>query len=355
MIKKERISFFQLFALLYTCRLLTVVTFSPTLNDGELNGNYLPDIFFFIVFLLLMIIPEALFIKKFSGFTPVSLIKEQSYFFSKAAALFYSLVLLFFASVSVSRFYIFTTSVIFPEKNMSFLLVISILVCAYSAFLGLEATARGNIVLLFIIIIGIVSILFFVRNEMSLYNFEPIYSDSVGSYLKSGFFAALRTVEATLLMFLVPKCSGKAKKSAAFWLLFFFFSLSVLFVFLNGVSGLFAETQLFPFYSLAVIARFPFFDRLDAVITAVFIFSILVKTSLIFYVSTELLNGVLSKDRKVNLLLCSALVSVLSLALSLNLGAHKAANSPHILGGLTLFTTVIIPSVLIIKFKGKKV
>lgn len=343
-----RISSGQLFSLLFISRILTTVTFSPRLSDGHLNGDFFINIFSACIFIVLLAIPPALYYKRFPALNPIRLADN-----SKLLSVIYLCVFLFFAGVSVSRFFIFLTSVIFPEKNMSVFLVIAILLCSYCAFLGIEALARGNAVLLFIIAVGVGVILFFVKDEFSVYNLEPLFYHPFPDSLKSGLSAAGRTVEAAAFLFLAPRANGKMKKSFFICIIGFAVSLTVLFLFLNGVSGEYAQTQLFPFYSLTVIANFPFFERLDAVFTAIWIFVILIKCSVLIYISEPIVSDLFKTQRKTSIIICFAVTSALSLALSINLRIHRAVSSAVVTGVLTFITSFVIPSVLIIK-KSRK-
>ncbi len=348
MAQKAKIGAGQLFSLLFICRMLTTVTFSPALGDGYLDGNFFINILFACFFIIFLCVPSALFAGRFKTEDPVSVLEEKSKSLSASLALFYSFVFLFFASVSVSRFFIFLTSVIFPEKNMNILLVISVLLCAYCAFLGIEAIARGNALLLVITLTGTAVILFFVSKDFDIYNLEPPFYESFSSSLKSALWAAGRTVEASAFLFLFKMTNGKIKKGFFICLSSFFVSLSLLFLFLNGVSGEFAKTQLFPFYSLAVIASFPFFERLDAVATAVWIFSILIKCSLFLFISGEIISHSFKMKRKTALLICFAVISIASLLFSVNLSVHRAVSSSLITGTLTVLSAFIVPSILLI-------
>lgn len=348
MTRETKIGAGQLFALLYLCRMLTTVTFSPLLGDGLLKGDFTLNIVFALIFILVLCVPSALFYKRFPNDTPVSVTGKKM---SRVLSAFYILFFIFTASVSVSRFYIFLTSVIYPEKKMGFFLVIAVLVCAYCAYLGIEALSRGNVILLCITVLGVAAIFFTVTQRMDIYNFEPLFFYPLKNSVKSGFFAAARTVELSVFLFLAHRTNGKIKRG--FIVSFFLFAAGLFthFIFLNGVSGEFAKTQLFPSYALAVIAKFPFFERLDAVITAVWIFSILIKCSVFIFISREQLNGFSFMNNKISLGLCFVTVSALSLVFSYNLGIHKAVSSPYIFIFLTAVGSVMIPLVEVIKTK----
>lgn len=343
-----KISSGQLFFLLLLCRLLTTVTFSPSLGDGNLNGDFLINILLASVLIVLMSIPAIVFYRRFPSLNPVNLSDN-----TKIISVLYLSVFVYFISVSVSRFFIFMTGIIFPEKNMSVFLVIAVLLSSYCAYLGIEALARGNAVLFFIIVTGVAVILFFTKDEWSLYNLEPLFYNPFSDTVKSSLSAAGRTVESAAFLFLTPFAKGKMKKSFITCIFCFFISLSILFLFLNGVAGEFAKTQLFPFYSLAVIADFPFLESLDAVATALWILAILIKCALFIFISGDIITNTFRLEKKISTGICFVIISALSLFFSLNPDIHRTVSSSIVSGTLIVLSVAIIPSVLLFT-KGRK-
>ena len=325
MTKEARIGSAGLFSLLFLCRMLTTVTFSPFLGDSHLEGDSILNILFACIFIAVLSIPSALFFRRFPENNPVNLIKKTG--LSKAVSLFYWLVFLFFASVSLSRFFIFTTGIIFPEKNMNLFLVIAVAMCSYCSFFGIEALTRGNMILLAFTVIGVSAILFSVTGKFSVYNLEPIFFRPFSESVINGLSAAGRTAEAAAFLFLASKTNGKIGRGFFICLACFFVSLSVLFLFLNGVSG-------------------------DAVATALCIFAILVKTSLFIYISGNLISDSFGLDKRISAAVCFVIISVLSFVFSINTGVHRAVCSPLITGVLTFSSVFVIPSLLLLK-KGK--
>jgi len=354
--KSKNIGVFQLFSLLLLMRILTVVTFSASFSDGENTGDFFPDILFDFIFTLVLIIPVGFFVKNNPDFNPVEKAALYSKNLSRIFSVFYLVAFIFFASRSLSRFYIFTTDIIFPEKNMTVLLFLSVFLCAYAAYLGIEALSRASGVLLIFIVFGVALILFSLRDKIDVLNMERAFSSPAVASLKNGLFASLRTAETAVFLFLFPKAQGNLKKGAIISITAFFLFLIILFFFLYSVSGSFALTQMFPFYSLAVIGGFPFFERSDAVITAVFIFSVLIKTSAIMMVCVpifEKLTGI--KNKVVSLLSISGVMSITSFLFSVNTVIQSFVSSSVLSAVFALGTIIIIPGLThIISNKSKE-
>ena len=261
MLLKNKIGAYQIFAVLYLCRLLTTIIFSPFFSDGNLDNNWLVTVLISSFFILLLSVPSMILYKNYPESDLSELSKSISPLLSDVISVLYSLVFIFIASLSLSRFDLFTTSVIFPEKDMSVLLPIAVLICGYAAFLGIEGIARANTVLLSIIITGVVIIFVAVTKKIDVFNFEPIFFYPVSQSISNAFSSAAKTGEILIFLYLYKKTSGSLKKPFVFFCLFFVISSLILFFYLVGVSGEFASSQLFPFYSLAIIADFPYIER----------------------------------------------------------------------------------------------
>ena len=62
--------------------------------------------------------------------------------------------------------------------------------------------------------------------------------------------------------------------------------------------GNFASTQLFPFHTLASLAEFSMFSRLDAVFTSVWIMCAFIKAGLLIYLQTDILTMYFGKFKR---------------------------------------------------------
>jgi spore germination protein (amino acid permease) len=344
MTKNTSIGTGQLFALLFTCRLLTGVIYSPFLGERYISGGWAVSIFFTLLFGILFSLPAILIYRSYPCDTPLSLTGNKSVL-KKIILTAYFWYFIYAAALTFSRFDMFTTSVIFPKKDMTPLMVAAVFICAYAAYLGIEAVSRANVIMLFLIVSGVAVILVSASKYFDLFNLEPVFYYPLSKSVSCGFASASDTAEIIMLMFLFNKSRGNFKKSFIITASCLTAAMLILFLFLYGVSGEFANTQLFPFYSLAIIADFPFFERLDAVITAMFIFSLLIKCSTLIFISEELLEDLLgSRNRKALLFAAATLVSGLSVYFSKDTVVHRFASSTAVIPVVFIILAVIIPS-----------
>ena len=83
------------------------------------------------------------------------------------------------------------------------------------------------------------------------------------------------------------------------------------FVFLAGVLGRFGSTQLFSMYSLSVLARFGFIERLDAIITCMWLLCAAIKIAITLFLCESLFESMLGKKKKAVYVVVSAALILL--------------------------------------------
>jgi hypothetical protein len=88
--------------------------------------------------------------------------------------------------------------------------------------------------------------------------------------------------------------------------------MAVLFFFAGAVMGNFASTQLFPFHTMASLAEFAMFDRLDAIFTSVWIMCAFIKASLLIFLQADILGKVFPKVQKRNYLVAIGIVTIIT-------------------------------------------
>ena len=336
----------QFFSLLLLCRLLTSLTFAPSINKGYGDKEWIAQVLFLSVILIVFAVPIFLLYRKDGGKNIIERSQELSSVYSRVLAFIYFLVFMFFTVATAARFDIFTTSVIFPDKNMTIHLIIAIFMCGYAAFLGLEAIARSGSIMLSIVLTGIAIVFVAVISKFDYINLEPIFYYPIKDTIKNSFVSAGKTSEIIMMLFLLPVTTGNVKKGFISFVAALTAILAAMFIVLSGVAGEFARTQLFPFYSLAILAEFSLLERLDSIVTAIWIFAMLIKNSLLIYLSGEMLCKALNTEKKIPVLLfICASVSALSLIFSRTLSSYSILSNGILSLVITLIAAVAIPLV----------
>lgn len=278
-----KISVWQLFAVLLLSRLLTLLTFTTLGEDVMQTADYFPASVFAVLFILLFSVSLFLQMQWFPKHDLVDIAYYTSPVFSKCISVLYAVFFWLTALETLARLELFVSTVIFPNRQSTFFVIICVVAACYAASLGVEALGRTGTVSLGLFILAFLFIMFAMADKIDLINFSPMFFDGVNPSLSAGLAAATRSVEILMLSAMLPQVSGNVKKAYGVWLGTFFGSAMLVFLFVFGGLGYFALTQLFPVHAVAVLSEFSVFQRFDVLLTGIWILSAFVKISFLLY------------------------------------------------------------------------
>lgn len=277
MTNSHQISPAQLYSIFFVSRILVTLTYIPALNEIALSSDLLVQAFLYPLGMLISALPLYALYQARPDWDIFDCAYRISPVLSKILAVLYALFFLFVALLSVTRFDLFATSRLFPDSDFTIFLLIIILISCAAAGFGLEALGRlsGLAVLLVAVTLGFVIAVLLPRFEPL--NFTPLFYDGVMPTLRGTAAFLSGTAEAAALAVIAPRVRGKLTKGYVKWTLWLTLAMALLFFCAISVLGVFFQTQLFPFHSLAVLAEFSVLQRLDAFHTGVWILCLFVK------------------------------------------------------------------------------
>ena len=109
---------------------------------------------------------------------------------------------------------------------------------------------------------------------------------------------AVRTIEPAAMAVLFPRVSGNKKRGFFIWMSVLAAFLEIVFFFTFSGLGDYAMTQLFPIHSIAVLSEFSVFQRIDVILTGVWILSAFIKISFMLYLSSYIASRSFSAKYK---------------------------------------------------------
>lgn len=354
MITKGKISAFQFYVMLFLSRALTTVTYISSYTKDVRLSDMLVQPIFRITFGIIIMIPIYLLYKKYSNKNLLDIAHERSPKLSKIISVFYVIAFFYFTVVTIARLDVFTGTVVFPETNVNFMLIFVIIFCCYGAYLGFEAIGRSSVLSAVLVIPAILFILCALTEKVDLLNLSPVFYNGVTPVIKTAIDSVGQTVEYAIIAVALPKVSGKITKGFFIWLFSQTLLMAILFFFAGAVMGNFAGTQLFPFHTLASLAEFAIFDRLDAIFTSVWIMCAFIKASLLIFLQMEILHKVFPKVQKVNFLITVGGLSIIAnLIIAGEIERFSVIDNSVIKIIVTGITAFLIPLlILIIARKG---
>ena len=145
-------------------------------------------------------------------------------------------------------------------------------------------------------------------SRVDINNLSPIFYDGARPILTVAWSVVIRTTEPVAISVMLPRVTGNVKKSVIIWTSFFAIFVSVLFFILFTTSGDSALLNMFPVHSMAMLSEFGLIERLDVLLTGVWIISAFIKIAFVIYI----VNDILQRSFQLK---CKGLISYLSGAL----------------------------------------
>ena len=118
--------------------------------------------------------------------------------------------------------------------------------------------------------------------------------------------------------------------------------------------GQFGYEQIFPMYSLTVLAEFRVLERLDAIITAVWVLCFIAKMSYFLFVNSYLLNELTKIKRKYSPFVCAVPVGIGAMLMSKNIDILADVIKSGFLTVLFIGGGIVIPITVVIIEKIQK-
>ncbi len=269
--KVRKISTFQMFSVLFLSRIISLFTFMLP------SSLYLPSgdkIITAIPVMLIEFFYAAVFLYTFNMNKNRSVIetaKEHSSAFAKLLSIIYTLAFIWFAGIGTARFELFISTVMFPNSELTLMIVILLAACLYASLKGFEAIGRASAILFAVLGLSIIFVLLTVTGEFEYHNLKPFFTEGISPIAGFAFYASVRAAELLSLNVSAPMIRGNVKKMTFLWIISFAVVCTVILTFLSGVTGEYGEDQIFPLYTLTVIAKFGIFERLDDILTGIWV------------------------------------------------------------------------------------
>ena len=343
---KEKISAKNYFLLLYLSSLCSVFMYlsSSSIKISQIDSALRPLIF--IVVSILVSIP-ALVIVKIKADNEKNRVFVKKTNTLKAISFVYAVVYFISILKTVARFDLFVSSELFPNNDMVIFLVGIIVVCALLSLSGIGAISRSAVIFFILVAFSTSVVMFSLRNEISYFNFTPLFQNGVGEFIKESMLFSFQITElGTLIMFL-PYVDGNVKKSTLIWSIFSGISFALVFFFVVGSLGSFADTQLFPTYTAVSLASFGLIKRIDALETSIWILCVVQKLSFYFFIIQNCLCYSFRRlSKNLVIIFLIAILSVVTGVLSFNIESFEYLSSDVLTVILFVVSAIILPVLL---------
>ena len=346
---KGKISAFQFFTMLFLTRTLTTVTYLSSYTENIRLSDMLIQPIFRIAIGTAIMLPLYFLYKKNIDKNLLDMLSSKSKVFARVVAILYVAFFFYFTVVTIARLDIFAGTVVFPETDLTYILIFAIVLCCYGAFLGLEALGRSSVISIAFVVPALMFIMVTLIKKVDLLNLTPLFYNGVTPVVKVAIDSVGQTVEYAIIATALPRVKGNVKKGFFIWLISQTFLMAVMFFFACAVMGNFASTQLFPFHTLASLAEFSMFSRLDAVFTSVWIMCAFIKAGLLIYLQTDILTMYFGKFKRTTYIIVVGLMTIFAnLLISGQIRWFTLVDNSTIKIILTGVTVVLLPMIVLI-------
>ncbi|MBE6811678.1 MAG: hypothetical protein E7523_02220 [Ruminococcaceae bacterium] len=294
---KNKISSLQLFCILFVSRLLGTFTYMSQLQTTLHAGSRIVATGVCLIFSILSAIPVLLFLQKqnnASFLNSVSILSDKT---SRLIGIFYAVVFLFAAIITITRFGLFAGTVLIQNTGLYISVFFLLLVSIYCVYQGLQPFARTAVIFAVILLFSLISVIAGTIGECDLSNIPSVQKNEIPDIVRQAFFSACRNIEIPALLFISEEIKGKAHSTVLKFITVFSIISALLFTVAGGVLGEFGEQQIFPLFTLTSVAKFGLFERMEDLLTGIWIVCAMLKTAFLLYVASQCLQKSLHKEK----------------------------------------------------------
>ncbi len=342
----------QLFMMMFLSRVFITLLYMPTSTKSLNGGDSILQILIGTIILVIVAYPID---KYLNGDTKESFLKEKSRIFQIVECVVIIAAMLFFTLISLTRFNIFATTVIFPASDLRFFLLIIALCSLYCVVMGLDVLGRTAEIFFGFIVFSISFVLISTVGRIEFINFTPALYDGIKEPLKQGLFSVSQTIELFFPVFLKDKIKGGTKNFIYPWLLTTMAFLLIMVGWQSGVLGDYGKTQLFPLFSLTSLSTLGFVERLDAFITSSWLVCIFIRVAIFIYISKDCLVTVFPKVKNKDAsLIIAASVGLIILLMKENYSSRLLLEKIYYPFAFFVILVIILPIIKLMRNKHEE-
>lgn len=324
----------QLFAILISIRMFSIICSSDPSDAEQMAGAALSIFFQFLAAIPMVMIYND---KSFS--------LKRDMLFGKFGKSLYVIFFILWGAFSFSSLWDVTKSVYFPIDSSFTGSLILAAVCVYTASLGIKAISRSSGFIMGLIVLSLLIMILGAYPKAELANFAPnahfsgIIKSAVKDFCRSG-----ELVMMFILLELVPK--GKRKAINGFFIGKFILTEAVAVIEIT-VLGKIMSISDFPFFSAGAFSQPLSIQRADSLYMILFTMLCVITVTLQIVLSTITINELLPKLKYKTLITAVLMLTVSSII------NYTGIDLTAVSGCLILLLSVIIPITMYIIRRNK--
>ena len=345
----------QLFTVMFLSRVFITLLYMPKSTNSLRGGDIIFEIILAAVVLSVVAIPINKYLNDESKKGLLFELQKKGRPLQIVISLIIIAGMLIYSLLSITRFNIFATTVVFPASDLRVFLLIMVLCSFYCIFMGLGVLGRTAEIFFPFIAFSVIFVLVSTVGRFEFTNFTPALYDGIKGPLEHGLITVSSTVELFYPVFYKDRIKGGTKNFIYPWLLTTMGFLLAMVIWEGGVLGDYANTQLFPFFSLTSLSTLGFIERLDAFITSSWLVCIFIRVAIFISISRDSLKAVFPKISEKNATIVMALtVGLLVLLMRENYSSRLLLEKIYLALSTFGVIVVIIPIITLMRNKNEK-
>lgn len=355
--EKTKVTAAQFFSVIYLTLLTGVFMFLSSSSNKIGSTDTVIRPFLFALFNFILTVPLYFYIKKSNKTDVFTFLNNNSRVLSVTVGIIF--LICFFISVirTVARLDLFLSSAMFKNTNTLLFIVGIIGICCCIAYLGFGTVCRGSSIFSVLVIAGTLFIsVTAVVKSFDILNFTPLFQDGLKDFIKDTVSFSFFPMELSGLLLFTGSVEGDYKKSYIKFLIFSVITTAFASFCVVGTLGRFADTQLFPFYTLSTVEGIGLIERLDALESSAWLFCVISCLSFEILCFKKSFNNIFNSDFKIlPLIICFISSSAACGYISYNIERFNFLFSPAYLTVPYVLCVVLIPVIcLAVYYFNKK-
>ena len=260
----KKISTLQLCSILISSRIFSEATAFPY-EPSPYGMQRFTVILTAKLILFALFLPLIFFSRKHNGQSVFSVILAKSRIFGGI----YGGVLAFLLAVNsiytLSRLQFYTTSTIFNAAPSLVFILITLLVCAYGVFKGIEAIGRTSLVISVALIAFIAVVVFAVSENYRVEFLYPKLMERPHDFISEVMTELSKNTEIYIFLIAMGFSDKKPHRAIYFGVPFLFLITELLAISQTLIFGPYTEDLRFPFFIMSALSDVVLFQRLDGI------------------------------------------------------------------------------------------
>ncbi len=354
--KMKAVSPYQLFSIMFISTVFSSMMYSEYISSDTDLLSYSAAAIAALLCLCVLALPFICFMKQSENANIIKCVQCKKPTLSGIFSLLYAIYFMYSAVVSITVFALLLSNFINPGISFFAFFAAVLLCCYYSAFKGITAISRTCTVFFVLTVASLIFIGASLLPKINTLNYTNAFLFD-GSALAGGALPLIAQSSGLPALFMIThRIKSVSKKPVYLWIIVSYAVIFALSLISYGVLGEYLHLTPFPFYTATQLTEIGAFQRLDVVFLSLWTVGLFVNVSLSVFALRETVQSTFRADTVKYLNPASAaLIGIIALIAVNYEAVRNFIFNTGVMAAAFLLTAVILPIIVILLNKGKKI